>query len=491
MDKIWSSWQLAVFMWVESPNPAVTALVVSALAGTGKTTTMVEAINRAPERRILATAFNRKNAEDLQARITNPRAEARTFNSLGYGLCKYHLGRDLRMDEGRGRRLAKQAAGTDCPAPVVTVIAKLASKGKHLLPRGSVAAMVDIGYEFDIVPDTKFIKTWSPHRCAELALHAMELARTERDGTIDYDDQVYLPVANGWVNPRFDLVIIDECQDTDPAQLELAVRLCKKGGRIIVVGDRNQAIYAFRGADSRSMDRLKDRLKAQELSLPVTYRCGKKIVELAAKLVPGYLAHESNPEGEIVDMSTEAMMVAAVPGDFVLSRKNAPLVGICLNLLKSGKRAKVEGRDIAEGLVKLVQNLGGQSDSVVAMLERLTDWENQEMARVVAASKDEEQAQKKAGDVADRAETVRVLSEGMATVTELVARIENLFEDKVGAGFITCMTVHKAKGREADTVYALKDTFRRLGQEEQNIEYVAITRAKSKLVWVQEAPAVA
>src|SRR5690606_8710435 len=78
---------------------------------------------------------------------------------------------------------------------------------------------------------------------------AMNLA-LEKDGTIDFDDMIFVPVRNNWVRAWYNVVIVDECQDMNAAQIEMALRACKKGGRIIVVGDEKQAIYGFRGADS-------------------------------------------------------------------------------------------------------------------------------------------------------------------------------------------------------------------------------------------------
>ena len=101
----------------------------------------------------------------------------------------------------------------------------------------------------------------------------------------------------------------------------------------------------------------------------------------------------------------------------------------------------------------------------------------------------------KADIVRDQAETLRVLAEGVASVRELETRIEALFtDDGLGAqNVITCSSVHKAKGLEADRVFVLRDTLSGFGKklptpaqlrEEANIEYVAITRAKSVLAWV-------
>jgi len=90
--------------------------------------------------------------------------------------------------------------------------------------------------------------------------------------------------------PTYDLVVVDEAQDMTASQLQLAIQSCRKGGRIAIVGDDRQAIYSFRGADSKSLDRLKGILKAKELGLTTTYRCPKRVVEIASRYVPDFRA---------------------------------------------------------------------------------------------------------------------------------------------------------------------------------------------------------
>jgi len=92
----------------------------------------------------------------------------------------------------------------------------------------------------------------------------------ERTPVIDFADMIFLPLVHRWVRPWFDLVVLDEAQDWTRAMLQLVRGCCRRDGRICIVGDDRQAIYAFRGADSSSLDRLKAELKAAELGLKTT-----------------------------------------------------------------------------------------------------------------------------------------------------------------------------------------------------------------------------
>jgi DNA helicase-2/ATP-dependent DNA helicase PcrA len=288
-------------------------------------------------------------------------------------------------------------------------------------------------------------------------------------------------------------------------------------GRVVVVGDDRQAIYGFRGADSGSLDRLKVELQATELGLTTTYRCGRLIVAEAQPIVPDFEAAPTNAEGEIVHIPVLQLPAAVEVGDFVLSRKNAPLAKIALRILRTGKRAKIEGKDIGAGLRALVNKIakGKAKGSMPEFLSKLTTWEAKEVDR--ASKSNDAAAETRIERVRDQAETIRVLADGLSGVPELQARIEDLFADGGGPRVI-CSSVHRAKGLEADRVFILTDTLMRelpckckhwaashtssgcekcpcsryaedakKKQEEQNIEYVAITRAKHTLVWVDGA----
>jgi superfamily I DNA/RNA helicase len=344
----------------------------------------------------------------------------------------------------------------------------------------------DIAYEFEIVPDeSQQTQGWTMEVLTTGAEMAMELA-SQKDGTIDFDDMIFVPVRNGWLRGKYDLVVIDECQDMNAAQIMLAIGVCKMGGRIFVVGDDRQAIYKFRGADSGSLDRLKLQLNAKELGLTITYRCPTMIVDIAKTLVPDYQAAPSAPKGEVTSVGFERIHELALPGDFVLSRKNAPLAKVCLRLLRHGKRAMIEGKDLGRALVTVIKNI--RARSIPDFMEKLTIWEDRTCKRLMATKK--KSAQDRCEVIKDQAETLRALAEGMKGMQELTDRVFQLFTETPNgkADYIVCSSVHKSKGRERDNVYALKDTLYPGGRrdlEEQNIEYVMVTRAKKKLVWVE------
>lgn len=487
--RTWSTQQDAIFGWFSHEDLAqLQHLVVRARAGTGKTTTIIEGVNRAPEASILLCAFNKRIAEELTSRITNRNAEAKTLHAIGYACVRrFWEGLRIAKNSERADALTEKVCGPRCPDAVKKLVSKLHTKGREINPHAKVVGeLTDIAITFECEPDEQWAwEGWTLEYVETKALEAMELAATVKPVAtgIDFADMIYLPVRNHWTHPTYDLVVVDEAQDMTVAQLEIARGVCK--GRICVVGDDRQAIYGFRGADSGSLDRLKAELQAKELGLTTTYRCGRAIVALAAALVPDFEAGPANPTGSIENLLTSKLVDSANLGDFILSRLNAPLVSVAMSLLRNGKRTRIAGRDIGAGLKALIRRIskGRAANSIPELLSKVQAWEQKEVDRMLKAGREE-----RIEGIRDQAEMLISLTENARSVRDVEDKIDALFtDDGLGqAGVITCSSVHRAKGLEADKVFVMRDTLRAHNQEELNIQYVAITRAKSTLVFVSK-----
>ncbi len=478
-----SNEQSEIFEWFKHGKGS---LLVRARAGTGKTTTIVNGVGFAPEDKILLAAFNKEISKELGAKLSKlgTHAEVKTLHALGFG----HVRRKWRVqvdDSGdRARNLAAMA-DPDAPRNIQTLIRNLHTKARDINPfialGDDLTELFSMAVQFECIPEPEWeVKGWDVKRVVRSAHKAMKLAM-ERTDKIDFADMIFLPLVHNWVLPTYQMVIVDEAQDMTIAQLALAVGSCSADGRICVVGDDRQAIYGFRGADSESLDRLKVELEAAELGLKTTYRCPRKIVELAQQIVPDFQAHESAPEGDIAYLASERMIVEAKPGDFILSRTNAPLVRACMALMKRGTRAKIRGRDIGKGIMTLIKKLG--AETIEEMEMALKAWRENEVRRAYKKLP-EEAAGERAAFVQDQEAILLSLSEGASTIAEVEDRCSRMFADDAEYGAVTCSSIHRAKGLEADNVYILRDTLRGGSIEEDNIRYVAITRAKKKLIWV-------
>jgi DNA helicase-2/ATP-dependent DNA helicase PcrA len=506
-ERTWSQEQNDIFAWFAKQDccnilegPVFVDmhghLEVIARAGTGKTTTIIEGVKRAPEQDVLVCAFSKIIADELTLRIAGRKgAVAKTLHSVGFACIRAYRDR-LRLNPNanelpRADGLALRVCGKTAPDEIVRMVSKLLTKGREIAPHANkLGDLTSIAITFECEPDEAWENAGFGMVYVETkALEAMELAADVKSGDlIDFSDMIFLPVRNAWLTKQYDLVVVDEAQDMTNAQLEVALGVLRKGGRVCIVGDDRQAIFGFRGADSGSLARLADELSASILKLATTYRCGKSIVGVAQGYVPDFKADENNTDGEVLAILMNQLVPMAGPGDFILSRTNAPLVATAMKLLRSGKRARVAGRDIGKGLVSLVRKLKGRS--VPDLLAKIERWSNREIARhdaiLAQATNGRRTAiQAKIEAISDQALMLTELADGAKSVDEVTARVESLFaSDGAVAGTVTCSSVHRSKGLEANRVFILRDTLRSGNNEEENIAYVAITRAKQSLVWV-------
>ncbi|MFE6188886.1 ATP-dependent helicase [Streptomyces sp. NPDC056465] len=265
-------------------------LLVLAGPGTGKTTTLVEAVARHVARgtdpaRILVLTFSRKAAVELRdrmaARLGGTRGpQATTFHSYCYALVRAHQDADLFADPLR------LLSGPEQDVTVRELLAGQLGLERSglgnvrwpdelracLTTRGfadEVRAVLARSRELGLGPDALAAfarRTGRPDWSAAAEFLAEYLDVLDAQGVLDYAELVHRavllaerPEVAAELARSYDLVLVDEYQDTDPAQVRLLHALAGNrgsaapgtgGGRtLIAFGDPDQSIYAFRGAD--------------------------------------------------------------------------------------------------------------------------------------------------------------------------------------------------------------------------------------------------
>ena len=430
----WSKQQQSIFgFFVDAQGH----LVVRARAGTGKTTTIVEMVKRwldaNPGKRAVVCAFNKRIAEELVKKFAGYPVDVKTLHAIGLACCRLFREKlNVEFTSLRADKLAFAVCGSKAPETVVRLVSKLHTKGREIAPHATkVGDLTDIAITFECEPEEIYERNGFGLEYVETkALEAMELAANVKSGdTIDGSDMIFLPVRNGWMTKQWDLVVVDEAQDMTTAQLEIAQGVLNADGRMAIVGDDMQAIYGFRGADSGSLDRLKAELAAAELGLTTTYRCGKAIVALARGWVDDFEAGEENHAGLISELHTNHLTATAGPGDFILSRTNAPLVSTAMSLLRAGKRTRVAGRDIGKGLIGILLKL--KARSVPELIARIEGWRDREVLRQGAKLKAAkngrgETIKAKIEAIMDQADMLSNLTDGAKNVEEVMDRAEGL-----------------------------------------------------------------
>ncbi len=465
----WSKYQKDIFRDINSGKGHT---VVIARAGSGKTSTIVEGFKYLPKgKKTLMVAFNKAIAEELKLRAPSY-VDVMTLHSLGFRAIKQSFGAGVILENDKAHMLISTLIGDDRDMwEVNQSIAKCVSLCKGFLV-DTPSKIGDLIDKFGIE-----IFDYSREKFTELVIKTLGLCKAKKD-VVDFDDMIWFPFVYRLNVGKFDVVFVDEAQDLNQAQIAMVLSANKVDGRIIAVGDPAQSIYQFRGADSEAIPNFISKLEAKTLPLSVTYRCPKKVVALAQEIVPDIEAADGAPDGTVEEVPAEQILKLVQPGDFVLSRTNAPLVKHCMALLRAGVPANIQGRDVGSNLQYFIKK--SKAKTIVAFTAYVNTWREQEVKRLLAEKKDTMAA-------IDKAECLLNLCEGTLTIKDLKETIDKLFNDVNDAAKVIFSTTHKAKGLERDRVFVLTSTYRPgQGGEEANLWYVAVTRSKSELYLVKK-----
>ena len=451
-------------------------LVVEALAGSGKTTTGVMMLNLVPEdQKVLFVAFNKHIAVELSKRAPK-HVRVSTYHSLGYKAVMQTYGK-VKVDERKINNILKDYFGPD-ERHLVSTVKKLISLVKANLTSVSDADLSDIADYYGIPLNGEGFIIFQAVRFA--MAKGLEMVNV-----VDFDDMCYFPIYFNLRMDQYDFIFIDEAQDTNKNQIELAMRSSHEKTRIVACGDRYQSLYGFRGADVDAIPNLIEALKAETLPLSVTYRNPKSVVEMVNSRFPNIPleAAEWAQEGQIDSLPYGKALIEMLPGDMVLCRNNAPLVKPAFALIRNGVKAVIRGRDIGKGLLSLIDRMDVYD--VSDLFIKLSEYGSKEVGKLLLAKKNNQ-----AQALEDKIDTIYAIADGCDYVFEVKRRIEQVFSDSVEG--VVFSTVHKAKGLESKNVYILKPELMPSShaqsewelQQEDNIIYVAYTRTLEKLVFV-------
>jgi DNA helicase-2/ATP-dependent DNA helicase PcrA len=481
--------------------------ILEAVAGAGKTTTILESIGRTGGN-VAILAYNKKIADEISEKLKSrgidwKQAQAGTVHSFGFKACRKAFPKVQVDGDKVSRLIVAEMGGKFAEAhplyPARHGIAKLVSLAKQraigvLGHIEDTHLWYDIIDHFDLFSDRDNDLTEAEIFQAICMGQQILIGNNKVTDVIDFDDMVYLPLMRKVRFWRYDWVFVDEAQDTNPARRALVRAILAPGGRCVAVGDRHQAIYGFTGADADSLDLIAQDFNAARMPLTTTYRCPKKVVDFARRWVSHITAAETALEGEVstIDIKDLLDRLDLDGKAAILCRNTKPLVNLAFPIIARGVPCKVEGReDIGAGLVKLATRWK-RVTTLHGLEQALDGWEHREIAKALARKKEG-----RAQAIEDQCGTLRVIIEACRkaktdSVAAVVARINNIFADNI-RGMLTLSTIHKSKGREWDTVFwldrenTLPSRYARQGwqlEQEHNLCYVAATRAQGHLIEV-------
>lgn len=480
-----SVYQQAIFDWMQSGEGN---LLVEAVAGSGKTRTIVEALKFTnPNQAVAFVAFNSHIAKELKSRAPSHVYTA-TLHSLGFSAIRAAFGK-VEVDEYKLDKILYEFM----PRP--DRYAPQEEKSENKLRRGIVSKLVGMAKatlvdatDESAVTDMcdRYGIDLSDYRQEFIALLPDVLNRCmARTQVIDFDDMVWLPVALNLDCTKYDWLFVDECQDLNANQIALVLRSIAPAGRVVCVGDRRQSLYGFRGADTEAVENIIAALNAKTMPLSICYRCPSSHLDMAREIVPQIEARPNAPEGTITTI-TEANLFGLVKlGDMLICRINAPLVPVAFELIRRGIKAVVRGRDIGKNLAQLADKLGGET--MEDFYSRLAEYSSKEMQRLEYRNAPDSQVQA----LTDKVNTLYAVAQEVDHPSQIGRKIESIFSDDVEG--IVLSSVHRAKGLEALRVFILRPELMPMVREKQqdwekvqelNCKYVALTRSKSDLFLV-------
>jgi DNA helicase-2/ATP-dependent DNA helicase PcrA len=567
---------------------------VLAGAGSGKTSVLTTRIYHlirqgTPADKILAVTFTNKAAREMRERLMqrfpdSPLPFVATFHGLGrellqtygaaMGVPRYFTIFD-RDDSKRAIREALKALDVDPkevpPGAILARISKAKSEGMPL-------------QEFR---DRHGRESFRSRIVAEAWIRYEETLKKEK--SLDFDDLIALPVkllrehedVRQRVQERFSHLHVDEFQDTNELQAQIAQLIAGKSQNIFVVGDIDQSIYTWRGATIDNLLKFEDTYPAaKHIVLEHNYRSTKTIVDAANMVIERNVnrkekhAVTDNPQGEPITIhpartaEEEALWVAreskralhkGVPAEeiAVLYRTNAQSRALEEAFLHEGIPYKLLGtrfydrKEVKDVLawVRLALDPGREVDRMRAVQAPSRGIGKVTLGKILAGKQDELRAADRAkveafeevlrslGEAAqtlapsllvklviersgletallkegeegqERLENARELgvlasrydgSPGMEGVSAFLADAalagdQDEMDRQEGKRGVTLMTVHAAKGLEFDVVFVTgleEGLFPHEGmgdeerdeEEERRLFYVAVTRARKRLI---------
>ena len=465
-------------------------ILINAVAGSGKTTTLLHLLELC-KYKTLFLAFNKSIQEEIQAKIDArglKQGKSMTLHSLGLMAIRKNCSK-IKINNGKNFDLLKILAERNRRFKRIPWNEKL--KLSYTIMDMNDVSRLFLTNNFDEIKRNLLSMDKNITLHDDLSIFWQDFLEIREESyqqpviDIDFNDMIYLPVIKNFhipIDPVY--LMIDEAQDLNLAQHKLIENLINQGDikKWIAVGDRNQAIYGFSGAYSSSFDLFLKQGNVVELPLDICYRCNTKIIDKANE-VYNIMKYHKKDKGIVATINNT---IEIKENSMIICRNSKPLIDLYFELLGSGKSAYIKGEDILTGIVRFLKPYGNHTveSAKIEMLYKLEDLEEDKSdagkIKLYYFTEDYEKFKK----------LVQHLAIEYETVDSLLNKIKSLFIDKKNA--IMLCTIHKSKGLEADVVYILDEKLipskfaksKEQLTQESNLKYVARTRAKKELYFL-------
>ena len=417
-------------------------------------------------------AYNNTIVKELEKKIHED-CEVHTHHGWGYSVIRKKFGH-VPMNPKRSEILVAKITGQD--------MSQLKNKFEWLTTIKFIEKLKDelleVKMENFYLLQSKY-SDLAPFRihqniCQQASQLITAMKQVDRSIGIEFIDQIWLALFI-LDKPWFEFGFVDECQDQSPARLLLAQKLCK---HLICAGDENQAINAWTGADPYAIDKIR---ASSDLELPL---------KLSFRLPPNRVerANQIKPLANLKGQSTTPGIEASVDGEnlqewikdtvqynpLIVCRYNAPLVRLGIHCIKLNIPAKVLGSSLYDALVRTLENR--QARDIPDALHKLDLFEK----RCLEVGDD----MAKEGTI-DKINACRFILGRCTVLSDFKVIAKRLTNPPKSETKITGLTVHRAKGLEANVVGVLnppiasskaKTSTQKL--QEENCMFVGETRTR-------------
>lgn len=484
-----SKYQVSIFKEDKETNNNI---FIKAGPGSGKSWTLLEILKRTPfYKKSILLAFNKSIAEELKSKVPSG-TDVSTIHSMAYRVLRQNTLNRYKLSEIKTFILAKKIIpdyfkedkknGQKRFTIYLFTLSRIYDLYRMNLVDKSEDSLRQLADEYSVDYEEKAIKDTIKvidylDKYNNRSYHSKEMM-------IDFTDMLWLvyQLVSPDNYPKYDKVLCDEFQDVSPLQRYSILNLISKKGKFVFVGDEKQAIYSFQGSSLQSFNEAQEYPNTTILPLSVSYRCGKKIIEMANDIFEGIEAFEENPEGII----RKGTLSEVRSGDILICRNNFPLIESFLELLGFGRKAHIMGRDYGKNLIDLINKVSDISGFTEILDKKQEALKNRGIQQPIY--------HKGYLDLKEKIDIIKTLVEHRGySLRELSDLFKELFIENADTQGITLMTIHKSKGLESKRVFILgyhsllPSQYAKTKLEkyqEECLKYVAITRAKEELIFI-------
>lgn len=491
-------------------------MAIEALAGSGKTSTalMLTELTTTSD---VYVAFNKSIQLEMKEKLKNPKTKCYTMHGLALSVVRYNLEKiqkEINLDNFKIHKIIDELFEGEYKNDkklntieykdylkdnYITLYNIIRLKNIEILDADVIEWTCD---ELGIFQSTSEFDAHTPNQMLNWIerIDNLSLNEFETNNSIDFTDMLYITLRklqNGdWNIPYwllFTNIYYDEFQDASLLHQKLIRYFKRSNGRFILIYDKNQAIYGFAGADCKATDNV-DRMFApvEHFKLPINYRCGSDILKYVNRQFNvGILPRPNATPGDIIRIDEIQLKNKVKPNDFIIGRKNQQLISTAMNLVKAGIRIFLSDKEIVTKIIKTVKNTKQKT------VEELLKYCNNFLQKYGELKESE----RKKFDREDIDLIIILInhfgrdhqSSGACEINYFISYIQNMINVENPDGCVRIMSIHKSKGLEAENVFILNEgrVFTELGrskdmiQQEKNLSYVALTRAKENLYLVR------